>query len=212
MISYISTKGRSNFKICADSLTSSVIDLLKYLPTNLFWKVFKEAMYQDKLPKSCGELKSIEYWPKWNADETSNQNFIEPDVFIRFESFDLLIEAKRFDAGGQYDNQLSKEIKAYNNEYSEDNKKLFFIKLGGLNNYDDELNKEATICKTDWFKILNGVVNLKDELENCQYLNTDHLIRLLDDSIESFSIHHYYHLQWLNDLTKIKINKTEITF
>ena len=212
MISYITTKGRSKFITCEDSLTSSVIDLLKYLPVNLFWNVLKESMYQDKLPKLCGELLSIDYWPKWDANQTNNNRLVEPDVFLRFEDFDVLIEAKRYDISGQNKIQFDNETQAYFNEYGEDNKSLYFIKLGGLNTFSNEdyRNQKIIICKTDWTKLLGEIVHLKKELEQSNRFLTNHYVRLLDDCILAFSLHHFYYMQWLKDLSDIKINTTSI--
>ena len=122
MISYITTKGRSNLNTCEDSLTSSVLDLLKYLPTTLFWDILRESMYQKNLPKYCGELMSFEFWPNWNPEGTDNSDRVEPDVFLRFEDFDVIVEAKRYDTTGQTIGQFNNETRAYYNEYGEDDK------------------------------------------------------------------------------------------
>jgi len=212
MISYITTKGRSKFIACEDSLTSSVIDLLKYLPINLFWDVLKKSMYQDKLPNLCGELISIDYWPKWDPTQTTNIRSVDPDVFLRFEDFDVLIEAKRNDINGQNKIQFDNETQAYFNEYGVDNKTLYFIKLGGLNTFsnEDSKNQKIIICKTDWTKLLDKIVDLKKELEQSNRFLTNHYVRLLNDCILAFSLHHFYYMQWLKDLSDIKINATSI--
>lgn len=212
MISYITTKGRSDFNTCEDSLTSSVLDYLKYLPANLFWSVLKKSMYHNKLPKYCGELLDIEYWPKWDANNTYNTKLVEPDVFIRFEDFDILIEAKRQNSGGQKKTQFDNEIQAYFNEYGNEKKLLYFIKLGGLNNFTNENsnNSKIIICKTDWTKILNEVVSLKKELEQSNSYLTHHYVRLLNDCIKGFSLHNFYYMEWLKDLSTTKINTLTI--
>jgi len=212
MISYITTKGRSDFNTCEDSLTSSVLDYLKYLPINLFWSVLKKSMYQNKLPKYCGELLHIEYWPKWDANNTNNTRLVEPDVFIRFEDFDILIEAKRQNSGGQNKTQFENETQAYFNEYGNEKKLLYFIKLGGLNNFSNENsdNSKIIICKTDWTKLLNEVVGLKKELEQSNSYLTKHYVRLLNDCIKGFSLHHFYYMEWLKDLSTTKINTLTI--
>lgn len=212
MISYLTTKGRSKFITCEDSLTSGVLDLLKYLPINLFWEVLRKSMYEDKLPKLCGELLSIEFWPKWDANETTNDRLVEPDVFIRFEDFDVLIEAKRYNRNGQTKTQFENETKAYYNEYGNDNKSLYFIKLGGLNTFanEDSGKENIFICKTDWTKLLNEIIDLKKELEQGNQFLTNHYVRLLNDCIQAFSLHNFYYMQWLKDLSDLKINITTI--
>ena len=212
MISYITTKGRSDFKTCEDSLTSSVFDYLKYLPIDLFWSILKKSMYQNNLPKHCGELIQIEYWPKWDANKTKNTKFVEPDLFLRFEEFDIIIEAKRQNNGGQNKEQFEKEIKAYLNEYDTEKKALYFIQLGGLINYSNEIsnNSKIIICKTDWTKLLNEVVDLKNELEQSNNYLTNHYVRLLNDCIKGFSLHNFYYMEWLKDLSSTKINRLTI--
>jgi len=169
-------------------------------------------MSQDKLPKLCGELSSIEYWPKWDAKNTSNDRLVEPDVFIRFEEFDVIIEAKRYDFKGQTKTQFHNETEAYFNEYGEDYKPLYFIKLGGLNSVQNEDSRieKIIICKTDWTKLLTEIVDLKKELEHSNKFLTNHYVRLLDDCIQAFSLHQFYYLQWLKDLAEIKINSISI--
>jgi hypothetical protein len=212
MISYITTKGRSAFVACEDSLTSSVLDYLKYLPINLFWRILKNSMYQNKLPKLSGELLSIEYWPKWIATDTVNSRFVEPDVFLRFEDFDLLIEAKRQNLGGQSKTQFKNETQAYFNEYGKDDKLLYFVKLGGLITFSNENSSDSriVICKTDWTKLLKEVAELKKELEQSNNYLTEHYIRLLTDCIKGFSIHQFYSIEWLEDLQTTKINTLTI--
>ncbi|PTN10021.1 hypothetical protein C8N47_1021 [Mangrovibacterium marinum] len=86
MISFF-TKSKGHLKICEDSLTASVFDLLKYLPTEIFWKILKKSLYHDKLPGISGELIGIRFWEKWSSDGTSNLRYVEPDVFVEFSGF-----------------------------------------------------------------------------------------------------------------------------
>lgn len=212
MISYISTKGRNSFKTCEDSLTSSVIDYLKYLPTSLFWRILRKSMYQNKLPKLSGELQSLQYWPKWNSTDTKNTNFVEPDVFLQFEDFDVLIEAKRYNSGGQSNSQLSKEVSAYSNEYTDNKKVLYFIKLGGLtiNSNEEPQVQNLVICETDWDRLLKEVVELKEEFEKGNLYLSDNYIRLLTDCIKGFALHNFYYMEWLEDIINLKIKTLEI--
>jgi hypothetical protein len=169
-------------------------------------------MYHNKLPKYSGELIQMEYWPKWSSKDTSNSHFIEPDVFLRFEEFDILIEAKRQNRIGQTSKQLENEVQGYLNEYGKEQKTLYFVKLGGLNTTDDEIykNPNIIICKTDWSKLLNEICTLKNELERSNGYLANHYIRLLDDCIKGFSIHQYYAFEWLVNLKKRRINTLSI--
>ena len=102
---------------CEDSLTSAIFNHLFHLPAELFWQILRNACYGKDLPMHAGELLEVKYFPKWDAAGTTNEQFVEPDLFLRFREFDLIIEAKRWDDGMQDPAQWEKELIAYANEY-----------------------------------------------------------------------------------------------
>lgn len=204
MISYFHSK-QGEFKSCEDSLTAVIFDTLKYLPTELFWKIIKNSLYHDKLPFASGELLSISFWDKWDAKNTSNKKYVEPDVFLRFQEFDIIVEAKRYDKFQQNEDQLYKEIYSYQNQFESENKEIFFIQLGGLNTINDEDNreikgKEVTICKTDWTRMLHQIVSLNNVLKETNLSAVKAYNRILQDCIKGFALHQFYEKSWLNDL------------
>lgn len=204
MITYFSKKGHIN--ICEDSLTSMVFDFLKYLPIEMFWEILKKSLCQDKLPKVSGEEMQISFWEKWNADGTQNSIYVEPDVFIRFSKFNVIVEAKRYDENQQYKEQMTKEIKAYYNEF-QDNKQLYFIQCGGLNNHNNEPdikmnNNSVVICKTNWTKLLTEIVTLREQ----DYISNSQA-RILDDLIRGFELFGFFRKTWLNSLKLQKIGE-----
>ncbi len=207
MISYFSSKGRNKFNTCEDSLTSTVLDLLKYLPAPIFWDIIKTSLIDKKVPKHIGEPKTIEFWPNWNPENTNNSKRVEPDVFIRFDEYDVIIEAKRYDYGGQTENQMNNEIISYHNEYGMDNKKLIFIKLGGLNSDKNEDSHEnhIQICKTTWSRLLNTIVKTKEQFENSDHNHFSSYIRIFNDIIKGLNMHNFQHIEWLKDLTRTTI-------
>src|SRR5712671_1413367 len=95
---------------CEDSLTAAVFSHLLHLPSEVFWQILRNACHTTALPQYAGEPRSVEFWPKWNADGTHNSSYVEPDVFIRFASFDLIIEAKREDEYQQHRGQWENEV------------------------------------------------------------------------------------------------------
>lgn len=215
MISFFH-RNKGKFNVCEDSLTAVVFDTLKYLPSELFWSILKKSLYQDKLPYSCGEILSIEYWQKWNANKTTNSKFVEPDIFIRFNEFDIIIEAKRYNTFQQSDTQIKNEIQAYFNEYEQEDKKLYFIQLGGLYNKNNieniiEHKTEVVICKTDWTKILDQVVFERNKIKDNDLSFLKSYTRILDDTIIGFELHQFYKKIWLKDLkVKNTINYTSL--
>lgn len=212
MISYLTTKGKSNLKICEDSLTAAIFDGLKYLPTAIFYRILKNALYQDKLPVDSGELLEISFWEKWNAYQTYNSNFVEPDLLLQFEHFDVIIEAKRYDTKQQSQAQLENEIRAYYNVFNGE-KELFFIQLGGLykkNNEPDFIfeNQQIKICKTDWYQLLNQITIESHQMETAQSSQLNGYKRLFKDIIKAFELHQFYQIKWFNELKPINLNQT----
>ena len=208
------TKNKGKLKICEDSLTSHVFDLMKYLPVELFWSILKKSLYQDKLPDYCGEIEELLFWEKWNAKETGNTRFVEPDVFVRFKNFDIIIEAKRYDNFQQNEKQHQAQMQSYLNEFEEESKTLYYIQLGGLHDKENVSNKiinnhEIIICKTDWSSILSEVVK---EKENFETVSISYLVpykRILEDLIAGFELHQFYKKSWLDSLTIDKPLQTQ---
>lgn len=213
MISYISTKGRSSLTICEDSLTSSVFDGLKYLPTDIFYSIIKNSLYHDKLPKYSGELLDIIFWDKWDAKDTSNAKFVEPDLILKFEDFDVIIEAKRYDAFQQSRHQMEKEIKSYYNVFDVD-KALYFIQLGGLHSKDDEADyclgdRQIKIVKTDWTRLLHEIIKQRDILQSAALSQTQAYCRILDDVRKAFELHNFYEMKWMKDILPTTIRQMQ---
>lgn len=225
MISYYE-QSKGKIAISEDSLTSMVFDQLKYLPSELFWNILKRAVYYDKLPRYSGELLEIFFWQKWNVrDSALNQNvrFVEPDVFLRYEEFDLVVEAKRHDEKQQSDMQHKEQMSAYFYNYFEDNKQLYYLQMGGLRDKSDvsdylpppliidgdrEVLKKVVILKTDWSELLNSIITEESILKSVSYSDFNSYRRILIDLIKGFELFQFYSPKWLKDL-KERRNITE---
>lgn len=95
----ISREIRSQIWNLEDVKTSSIIGNLLHLPTSIFWYILRNASNVNnangnKLPvlPDDEEFVDFEFWPYWTL-----QDKVEPDVFIRFTNFDLIIELKVHD-------------------------------------------------------------------------------------------------------------------
>lgn len=204
MITFFDKKGKLN--ICEDSLTATVFDLLKYLPHEIFWDILKKSLFHQKLPEMSGEILEMKFWDRWSPKDTSNNRYVEPDVFIRFNDFDLLIEAKRYDENQQNDTQIKDEIQGYKNEYEQEEKKLYFIQLGGLlNKYDSPDIDGVVMCKSNWSRILTQVVIERNKIDSIDYSQINSYKRILDDLIKGFAMHGYFKKLWLKDLEEVNI-------
>ncbi len=199
---------RHLFKNSEDSLTSFVFERLFYLPVELFWQLIKESCYGSELTTFCGPILSKEFWPHWDAEDTNNTNFIEPDVFIRFKEFDLIIEAKRFDDNQQNPIQWKDQITSYYKEYKEDGKQLFYIALGGLHSEKSEFIKEGNVwvVKCRWKRILDNVKGLLKSLKHSQGILTsnDSIISIFEDLVTVFQIHGYATGEWFDEIKNIE--------
>lgn len=156
-------------------------------------------MYHDNLPNFSGEIDSITFWDKWNSEGTNNKNFIEPDLFIRFKEFDLILEAKRYNENQQSFQQNNDQIISYYNSFEDEQKKLYYIQVGGLKDKNDLEHDKAIILKTDWSKILDAVDNEYNQIKSLNLMHLKSSTRVLEDLIKLFELHQFYKKIWLKD-------------
>lgn len=75
------------------------------LPDNLLIEVLDNSANTTLNYKGFGNLDSYEFWPHWN----SKGSYVEPDIFLRFENADIIIEAKKDDSTDQTCKQWKKK-------------------------------------------------------------------------------------------------------
>ncbi len=202
-----------HFKPSEDSLTSSVIGLMQYLPDVLFWQLLRGSCgMQSLLPKDVGKIRSVNFWEKMIADGEHNSNYVEPDVWIECEKYDIVIEAKKYDSWGQYQGQWKKEIISFNKTFEYHDKELIYIALGGNTSLKDctlDVNgRSYTVYTSSWY-------NLLGEADKCrQYLISENpagetrgYIRLLNDLLAIFAKHGYLRIRWLENMEHIRIDR-----
>jgi hypothetical protein len=187
-------------KHCEDSLTASAISHLLHLPSELFWRILREACMGNDLPDYCGEVRQVKYWPKWSPNGTDNSRYVEPDVFLRFDDFDLIIEAKRWDIAMQYQGQWENELAAYRSEYG-DTKKLFFLALGGNANEISEDLDGVKIVKCKWIDLLHVIKDCQKELNSLKFPQHHQTAqqRVLADTVDFFYWHGIVAGRWFKD-------------
>lgn len=188
-----------SFRPSEDTLTSSVVGLLQYLPPYVFNNILKESCgINSPFPNDIGYIDYIGFWEHWNATETSNARIVEPDVFISTNKYQIIIEAKKNDESGQYHEQWRKEIEAFLNTYKLDNRNVLFLALGGNTSLEHE--KETIdgtsfqIYKASWFNILNSVSKLISE----PFPN--HVKRILSDIADAFELHGFFNIEWVDSI------------
>tara|TARA_R110002049_G_scaffold297185_3_gene486005 strand:- start:1060 stop:1776 length:717 start_codon:yes stop_codon:yes gene_type:complete len=88
------------------------------------------------------EFKSIDYWPQYDLKNNPDRKFVEPDLLIRFESCDVLVEVKPPEGGDQYLDQWQLEIEGYYQQ--EDHiKALYFLAIGRVGSVLHQLDIEV---------------------------------------------------------------------
>ena len=195
-----------------DRKTSSIFENLMLLPDNVFWHILRTScFYNERMFKISGQLLDYQFWCHWDRTGTDNTNYVEPDVFLRFEHFDVIIEAKYTDWGGQYvqyEQQWKQEITAYLNEYGNEEKPVIFIAIGGNLSVDVEEVKirgsKYSIFKCNWSSILISINKYRNELARVSVPET-HIsatLRLIDNIILAFNINGVYNIDWFNSMIR----------
>lgn len=197
---------RQLFKTSEDSLTSTIFGRLNYLPNDLIWQILLQSCYKCTIENTKNRIESMEFWPRWDSNNTDNVNHVEPDVFIRSFDFDLIIEAKRWDDYSQQSKQQwKKEFQSYLNQYKGECKKVYLIAIGGKNEIHSEDIQigeiSLTIFKSSWSRILNEIKEVKTTIEKNQIgIEKDNsLSNILNDIILAFGIHGYTTGEWFEN-------------
>ncbi|AJH14535.1 hypothetical protein [Myroides profundi] len=215
------TNLQSNY--CEDTQVASTIGILKNLPAELFWQILRKSCKENfALPSSSGEILNIEFWPGgWKYI-----NRVEPDVYIEFEKFDLIIEAKVSDKSGQLmgQEQWRKEVIAYllNKDLQNIDRPLHFIALGGneqmnsefmtitqndLIEVNDRTEKDfkfdVQVFKSNWFTLLNVISDIHKQFSQQEYFQVNKMtvLRIIEDAIIGFNLHDMYAMDWFDSFT-----------
>lgn len=202
---------------CENTLTAAIFSHLLHLPADLFWQIVRSACYgTEGLPAYVGEPE-VHPWPKWSARGTGNSGYIEPDLFLRFASIDLIIEAKRWDERMQSPAQWQAQLTAYCNEYGQDRKEVRMIALGGIHVeqsdaieslWTSEDGREShhfacPVIMCRWQGILYQCKRRRREIGQQAFhtAQTAAEMRILDDIVDMFSCHGFSTGRWYEDLS-----------
>lgn len=200
--------GKVDIRRNEDVKTSSVLGLLTLLPAELFWKLLRGSISEScSLPVSSGDILNVEFWPHWSVSgrglDVTNNNFVEPDVFIEFEHFDIIVEVK-LDGNFQYEEQWNNEICAYKSNVGE-NKQLIFVALGGNCTLDAQTISKGRlkgfpIYKSSWNRLLEVVHVEAEYLKQAEFQYDRHVLRILHMIERSFSIYGERVTLWMDSI------------
>lgn len=202
-----------------DTLTSSAIGLLQYLPDAIFWGILREGCGSSmvSLPENIGTILQVHFWERMDAEGTYNSQSVEPDVWIETELFDVIIEAKVTDSSSdnaQNYYQWFNEIVALDNYYEHKREKgLIFIAIGGnesLRTQTCTINGEDfTIHTASWFDLLASIIKYRDSYSHSEEA---HLVRLLDDVVTAMQYHNIISTIWFESMQYETINSGAATY
>lgn len=124
-----------------DSLTSTIVERIIYLPTLII-----EALL--KIPGPLGDLIDYAFWPTW---QLNNRNVI-PDCLLDFQSARVIIESKRWDDSGQQKiTQWEDQIQAC----PKNGKSLYLLAIGGQGSAISEDKKDDIQTRLNFnFKLI----------------------------------------------------------
>ncbi len=80
--------GKTKIEKKEDTLSSSFFGLLFYMPKEIINQFFIEITKNNEI----GEYLNHEFWSHWNSIGTKNKYYVEPDIFVRFEKIDIIID------------------------------------------------------------------------------------------------------------------------
>lgn len=192
---------RQLFTASEDSLTSTILGTLLYLPRELFWKILINSCYDQEI-LHASTIQLIEFWPRWTIDATAD-GWVEPDIFIRTVDFDLIVEAKRYDYDQQRIEQWEREYCGYLNNFKEDNRRVYLLAIGGISNSDTETIKlgeqSIKVIKCRWSSLVNQIKLVRTDISIGKLCipNSDSVLTILDDLILGFRIHGYFVGEWM---------------
>ena len=196
-----------------DTLTASVLGHLLHLPIEIFWELLRTSCDGHDLPAECGVSVEVEPWPKWPAEGTTNTSYVEPDIFLRFKDFDLIIEAKRWDHEMQYENQWSNQLIAYHRQFGQEEKPSYYLALGGLGTFGleefrDAESRTSLIHKVRWQSILTQSQRFLRRLDTAPFSSSQDRshVRILSDLIDLFAVHGFSTGRWFEDF-QFQVNR-----
>ena len=199
---------RERYRSTEDFLTASIFARLSYFPSQSFWQILLNAVKpNNRLPKNVGDLKDIQFWPRWNIEDGKQK---EPDIFIEFENANLIIEAK-LPSNNQYAEQWADEFWAYQynvaREY--DGKNVYFVAIDGLSGNFEQVEKKANEILTSSYDFSDGMCavagswqSLLSAINHFQSTDGSNTVNqfLINDLKKAFKLHGIRDTYWLKSI------------
>ncbi|WP_432471802.1 hypothetical protein [Amphritea sp. HPY] len=211
-INGVNKSWRSLFQEREDLLSAAIFSRLSYLrePTSNQLLI---QLFPDFYP-GFGRIVELEFWPRWRLEGRE----VEPDVLMRFEHCELLVEVKRPGGITQNSRQWQQELDAFFENISTE-KPLLFLALGGLGDNPKEVTdilssqlqnipSSVWVKGTSWqqfYKVLKELaLNLDSDNEESRIIND------MIESCELYGIREYRCMDGLNHLLQDLLNGCSI--
>lgn len=188
-----------------DFKTSSSIGLLQYLPDDVFWNIMRNCCV-GFTTTDFGKIESFNFWAHNDPTGTRNTNYVEPDVWIETEKYDVIIEVKKKDENGEYSQSIEQwedQVQSVKNEQNNNDyeKPIILIALGGNDVMQPENALNSPVYKASWYNLMNAVVKERDAQSDNGYI-----FRILDDVVELFARQGVMKIEWLNTLPLVSVD------
>ncbi|MBS9819810.1 hypothetical protein [Vibrio alginolyticus] len=200
-----SVRWASLFKVREDLLTSTFFERFAYLSDSTQAQILADCfaisvraplareLAVDEFKVTFGTFKSIDYWPRYALTEDGESRQVEPDLVIRFEFCNLIVEVKPPEGGDQYYEQWQREVASFmqSDEYNE--LPLHFlaigrIEMGNATQWAALLHERydclETVGATKWQAVTDNLVKL---VEGDDISPTDR--RVLTDMLEALAFY-----------------------
>lgn len=162
---------RKLFQLREDLLTAAIFSRWAYLSSktqNILMRQWFGVNADCEFDFST--LVDIHFWPQYDLSEVDGRSFVEPDVLIQFDDFDVLIEVKPPLGGDQYLEQWRSEIAGYFNSNENEGKPLLFLAVGRLDKVP-EIWREAIMKVDDGREpVIINAIKWKSVAESIFYL------------------------------------------
>ncbi|ELB2935341.1 hypothetical protein QNE58_000546 [Vibrio alginolyticus] len=190
-----SVRWASLFKVREDLLTSTVFERFAYLSESLQFQLL-EFFFEGKVTAFAeifGSFITIDYWPRYTFEEKGHTRQVEPDLIIRFEKANLIVEVKPPEGGDQYFEQWKREVASFIQSDGHNKLSLHFLAIGRIETGNATLWAKRlresypclkTVGATKWQAVADNLVKL---VEGDDISPTDR--RVLTDMLEALGLY-----------------------
>ncbi|MGF1690088.1 hypothetical protein [Photobacterium kagoshimensis] len=189
-----SVRWASLFKAREDLLTSTFFERFAYLSDDVQTQILAScfSLSPDDFQAKFGVFQSIDYWPRYELGEGGESRQVEPDLVIRFELCNLIVEVKPPAGGDQYYDQWQREVDSFLQSDEREALPLYFLAIGRIDTRNalqwGKLLKEQhleleLVGATKWQAVTDVLVKLINEGVS----RTDK--RILSDMLEGLALY-----------------------